>query len=148
MVKKFCNDVTLSRKMTASVFIEEAVTKNDVTVLIFAPVPLIFDAVSTFTCRFPAVIVAELIVLAKRVLVVNKLALTWPVLIDIVLRCARFNWSTWKIPVLTLLVLIVSNVAELTKISGACRLVTVKDLAEVIALIFRVLATKELTLAD
>jgi hypothetical protein len=72
--------------MTASVLIEEAVTKNDVTVLIFARDPLIFDAVNTFTCRFPAVIVAELIVLAKSVLVVKKLALTWPVLIDIVLR--------------------------------------------------------------
>ena len=49
---------------------------------------------------------------------------------------------------LTLLVLTVSNVAELTKISGACRFVAVKDLAEVIPLIFRVLATNELTLAN
>jgi hypothetical protein len=100
--------------MTALVFTEEALTKNDVTVLIFANVPLIFEAEKVLTCRFPAVIVAELMVLAKIVLVVKKLALTWPVLIDKVLRCARFNWSAWKIPVLTLLVLSVSKVAELT----------------------------------
>ena len=61
-------------------------TKNEVTVLIFAFELLIFEASILLNSRLPPTIVAELIVLARRVLAFTKLAVTLPVLRLSVLR--------------------------------------------------------------
>ena len=65
---------------------EDVNTKNEVSVLIFAFELLIFEATILFNTKFPPTMVAELIVLARRVLAFTKLAVNLPVLILSVLR--------------------------------------------------------------